>query len=221
MKLTSQFQKIMKHYIIILFICITSIVSAQKPGGGEPIFLDPQNNSVSEKEFLRISKAKNIMIVENDSLNIYKAVAERLEKGKIDNFEEIASELQGRTGIVIDRTKPLVVVYYPGKDLYNSSGSSTISSRRAYNKVLKRKVNSIAKVKPIYVYRTKEGLEKYAEIQQYFKDPKNIIERTFFKFHYPCSSYVLIHPNGNYTAFFGEWSKEYLWKDLKELMNQN
>ena len=208
----------MIQHLTILFVCFALSVKAQESSVDNNIYLDTNNNRITADEFVKIMDTQNVLVVDIDSLKTYKVVSKRLEKGKIDNFDEIASKLQSRTAMVIDKTKPLVVIYFPGKDRCNSSGSATKSSTRTYFNTLSRKVNRIARVKPIYIYRTKEGTEKDDGIIDWHKDPENIIEKTFFKFHYPCSSYVLVNPDGTYIAFFGEWSKESLWKNLEELV---
>lgn len=43
----------------------------------------------------------------------------------------------------------------------------------------------------------------------------------FFKYHYPCSSFVVINSNGNYIAYYGEFGKQIVWKIAKELNDIN
>ena len=186
----------------------------------DEVYLDSQNNSISKTTFLKNAENQNALIVKNDSLNIYKAVTERSSKGKINNFSEIASKLIHRHHLSIDTTKPMVIIYHPGKDVCNSSSSATLSWRKQWFEDLESKVAKIAKVKPIYLYRRKEGTEKNSAFLTYYKDPENIVENTFFQFHYPCSSYVIINPDGRYIAYYSEWPKEFLWKNLQELINE-
>jgi hypothetical protein len=213
--------KIMRQIFIIISAFYTCLLSAQNLTEDLNTYLDQNNKQITAEEFVRIMDSQDVLVVDNDSLKTYKIVTERIVKGKIGNFELIAEKLQSRTNIVIDRTKPIVVIYHPGKDRYNSSGSSSNSERRTWFNTLTRKVKRIAKVEPIYVYKTKEGTERYEGILTWHKDPEGIIERTFFDYHYPSSSYVLLSPNGNYIAAYGECPKELLWKHLEELVNQN
>ena len=60
----------------------------------------------------------------------------------------------------------------------------------------------------------KDGLEKYEGLLDWHKDPDGITEKLFFNYHYPCSSFVVISPNGNYLSYFGEFGKEYVWNAI-------
>ena len=53
------------------------------------------------------------------------------------------------------------------------------------------------------------------------KDPEAIIQKTFFKHHYPCGSFVIINPDGKYASYFGEYSQRDVWDVLRALMNTN
>ncbi len=46
----------------------------------------------------------------------------------------------------------------------------------------------------------------------WYKDPYGTIERLFFKYHYPCSSFVVLSKEGEFISYFGEFSKEYVCK---------
>ncbi|AOW09611.1 hypothetical protein [Flavobacterium gilvum] len=209
-----------KTIILFIFILFNTFCDAQDlPENG--IYFDQNENKISKKEFLIIAQKNNLMIAKNDSLEKYRLLPkDRTERGKINNLEEIILKIEERTNSQIDRTKPLVAIFYPGKDPYNSSGTATRQSYKEWFTTLEKKIFKISKTKPIYLYRRNEGLEKFDGIIKWYKDPENIIEKTFFRFHYPCYSYVIVSPNGNYISFFGEFSKDMLWTHLKELKKQ-
>lgn len=208
----------MKLKLTLFFLFFLSkLAFAQNSNIGESLYFDPENNAVTKKEFYNIVNAREALVVKNDSLAIYKAITNRIEKGRIENYEEIIGKLeQTQPDIAFDKTKPLIVIFYPGKDPCNSSGSTD----RQEHSILEKKMDKLAKVKPIYLYRIKEGMNPSETFLDWRKDPSNIIERTFFKYHYPCSSFVIIMPNGKYISNFAEFSMEILWKSLKELINE-
>ena len=39
---------------------------------------------------------------------------------------------------------------------------------------------------------------------KWFKDPDEILRNEFFKYHYPCSSVVVIAPSGEFESLLGE-----------------
>ena len=78
----------------------------------------------------------------------------------------------------------------------------------------------MANTKPVYIYKDGEGLEKYDGIIKWHKDPNKIIEELFFKYHYPCMSFVAISGNGEFISFFGEFGKETVWTAVEILNNE-
>ena len=200
--------------IIIFFTTICIKLQSQ------PIYLDQDDNPITEAQFVNIFNSQpGILAVKNDSLDIFKTVVRRQEKGTIDNFAEIFYHLKADHSN-LEVNKPIVIIYYPGKDPCNTSGSATKKTRKKWFGELENKLQKIAGIKPIYLYRVKDGTEKYDGILDYQKDKGNFIARQFFKFHYPCSSYVVIAPNGNYISYFGEFGKEGVWKSLQELVDK-
>ncbi|WP_144960804.1 hypothetical protein [Gillisia sp. Hel_I_86] len=137
---------------------------------------------------------------------------ERNEYGKIEKIEVYQSLISNKSLIKIDFSKPIIIVYYPGKDPCNSGGHATKESLKNWFSTLEKGVLQLNANSPIYLYKDKDGLEKYEGIIKWFKDPEGLTEKLFFEHHYPCSSFVVISPNGEYVSFFGEFSKEYVWR---------
>jgi hypothetical protein len=120
---------------------------------------------------------------------------------------------------VMQEGKPIVVIFYPGKDECNSTGM-TEGNTKFYQKDhdwLKKNIDSKGGHGPIYLYRNPAGLEKYAGIMTWHPDPEGLFEQTFFKFPYPCRSFVVIDPNGNYRAILGEFPNSQIVAALKKL----
>jgi hypothetical protein len=145
----------------------------------------------------------------------------RMPFGKVDNpnmfYQALGLEPVSEPG------KPLVVIFYPGKDECNSTGSNE-GNTKAYKKAHEWLVKNIAKKGgngPIYLYKNPSGLEKYAGIMTWIPDPSQLFEQTFFKFHYPCRSFVVIDSSGNYRAILGEFPNNQIIEALKKLEKSN
>lgn len=126
------------------------------------------------------------------------------------SVDSIYSKLETATGKSIDRNKYLLILYYPGKDRSNSSGSATPDDYARYDSELARNIQKIAPTQVIHIYKEPTGLKKLTEIlSKHYQDPeKPAFKRTFFKYHYPGSSYVIIRPDGAYGSYFGEYAYE-------------
>ena len=176
------------------------------------IFLDGNDKQVTEEAFNKIQME---FIAINDSLNIHKAVTNRKESGKLSNYNKIKEYLSKI--VKLDSTKYLVIIFHPGKDEFNSGGSQDLSFIKKKNDDLKQMIAKKGDAELIYIYKSPNGLEKQKTIIDWHQDPDKIIEHTFFKFHYPGSSYTVISPDGSYSSYFGEFSKDFVINTLTEI----
>ena len=195
--------------LIISAILINSCSSLQR----DFTYLDINNNEISKSKFRQKRSTNQYLDIQIDSLN-QKKLIERTKTGKLENFEAYRSLVSNKTSVKLDNTKPLVIIYHPGKDACNSSGSATKETLKNWHKTLEDGVQQLKANAPIYLYKEKEGLEKYDGILNWHKDPDGLTEKLFFKYHYPCSSFVVISSDGEYISYFGEFSKEYVWNAI-------
>jgi len=114
--------------------------------------------------------------------------------------------------------KPLIVIYYPGKDEWNSTCMGNTPSG------LKQRVKTVARYAenhnappPLYIYKNPHGLEKYQGIQKWTADPDQLFEKVFFQYPYPCGSFVVISPKGNFRGILGEYLLSQIDVALKKL----
>ena len=195
--------------LIISGILINSCSSSQ----GDFTYLDINNNEISKSKFRQKRSTNQYLDIQIDSLN-QKKLIERTKTGKLENFEAYRSLVSNKTSVKLDNTKPLVIIYHPGKDACNSSGSATKETLKNWYGTLEDGVQQLKANAPIYLYKEKEALEKYDGILNWHKDPDGLTEKLFFKYHYPCSSFVVISSDGEYVSYFGEFSKEYVWNAI-------
>lgn len=181
-------------------------------------YFDVHHVEIGKNKFNRLLSTNKYLEIQGDSAAIKKLV-ERENRGKINDRALLESLLEKQIREELDSAKPIVIIFYPGKDPCNSSGSASIQSRIGWYKELDKGVQQIAQVKPIYIYKDKDGLEKYEGLLTWNKDPQGAIERLFFLYHYPCSSFVVISKEGNYISYFGEFPKEYVWEATQVLNN--
>ena len=176
-------------------------------------YLDIDNKEISKSKFRQKRSTNKYLDIQIDSLN-QKKLIERTETGKIDKIEVYHSLISNKSSEKLDFSKTIVIVYYPGKDSCNSSGQQTKESLKNWYRTLEDGVQQLKANAPIYLYKEKEGLEKYEGVIDWYKDPDDLTEKMFFNYHYPCSSFVVISSSGEYVSYFGEFSKEYLWNAI-------
>ena len=114
--------------------------------------------------------------------------------------------------------QPLVVIFYPGKDECNSAASTSDPKLlRSNHEAVLKYAQKFDTATPVYLYQQPHGLEKYAGIQTWLPDPEGIFATHFFQFPYPCKSFVVISPKGNYRAILGEFPISQISVALKKL----
>ncbi|PHS07023.1 MAG: hypothetical protein COA88_09345 [Kordia sp.] len=182
-------------------------------------YFDENYKPISNTEF-QIKKWKNSFLsIQGDSIN-HKILSIRETHGTIGNKKALDSLLTSATNKKIDSSKPIVIIYYPGKDPCNSSGSATRKRIRNWYNKMEKGINKIKESTIIYIYKGTDGLYgKNDGFKNWVKDPENNIERLFFNRHYPCSSFVIISEKSEFISFFGEFSKEKIWETTKMLSN--
>lgn len=158
-----------------------------------------ENHSNNYRPY-KIEVAENGKIVEK-SIFPLKIDSLDLNQLKIINqfFAKLNSSFPGQKDFIF-------IKYYPGKDICNSTGNAT---RNSIGKGTKRFQNAIQKKNNItteYIYKSIEGIHRHNKGIDWKLDEKQTIENTFFTYHYPCSSYVILHKSGKYHAYFGESS---------------
>ena len=176
-------------------------------------YLDIDNKEISKSKFRQKRSTNKYLDIQIDSLN-QRRLIERTKTGKIDKMEVYRSLISNKSSEKLDYSKPIVIVYYPGKDACNSSGLQRKESIRNWYSNLEDGVQQLNANAPIYLYKEKAGLEKYEGLLQWYEDPDGLTEKLFFQYHYPCSSFVVISPSGDYISYFGEFPKEYIWNAI-------
>lgn len=208
-------KKILLTFIIgiLIYSC-----SATKTGNDKTRYFDENNVEISKSKFNRIRSTNKLLDIPGDSVN-HKKLTLREKRGKINDRKSLELLLEKATDRELDSDKPIVIIYYPGKDRCNSSGTTNTEWIKSWYGQLEDGLNQVAQVKPLYIFKGNDGLEKYNGILNWKKDPEKTIERLFFEYHYPCSSFVVISKNGDYISYFGEFGKEYVW-ETTQIMNK-
>ncbi len=198
---------------ILIYSC-----SSTKIGNEKTKYFDENNVETSKSKFNQNLSTNKLLEIQGDSVN-HKKLVLREKRGQINNREALESMLKKAINQELDSNKPIVIIYYPGKDPCNSSGTTDKERIQNWYAQLEDGLFQVAQVKPIYIYKENDGLNKYDGILEWKKDPEGIVERLFFEHHYPCSSFVTISKNGDYICYFGEFGKEYVW-EATQIMNK-
>ncbi|MXS72971.1 hypothetical protein GSF70_17320 [Flavobacteriaceae bacterium W22] len=198
----------MKFFLVFIFIIQMSNVFGQR------IFKDENDQIITEDVYNKTKTSRGFKVC-NDSLQMCKIVVNRSEEGVLENAN-LLDNLEKFLRIHLDKDKPTIIKFHPGKDLCNSGGIATPETSFRWHKESEEGLRKIKKSNVLYIYKNQENIKTIKKLEWY-KDPKGIIESTFFKYHYPCGSYVIIY-NNKYRSYFGEYSKDQIYKDLRKIL---
>lgn len=205
-----------KVLLKLIFVILIYSCSSTKIGNDKTKYFDDNNIEISKSKFNQIRSTKKLLDIPGDSVN-HKKLTLRENRGKVNDRKALELLLEKGLNQELDSNKPIVIIYYPGKDPCNSSGTTNKEWIRSWYGQLEEDLNQVAQVKPIYIYKENDGLKKYDGILEWKKDPEGIVEKSFFKYHYPCMSFVVISKDGDYISRFGEFGHPLVRKALKEM----
>jgi len=202
-----------KHSILIIFLLIFSSIFCQNQDSNIEYF-DDDGKKITKNEYVEKIKSRLFTTIVTDTTkNVY--LVKRIQAGEITNKKIFDSLIKKEFAKKYDPNLPTVIVYYPGKDNCNSAnnGSNWNPIKNRYYNELEKGLRKRGKYNIFYVYKSKKGLKDGNKgYKKWHSDPENIFEKLFFRYHYPCNSYVIIKPNGKYISILGESGKETVWK---------
>lgn len=199
------------------FILITLFIANYGFSQEKKLFFYNENvEEITKDEFYKQRNyQKNLdLYFENDTL-INCVLIQRKNYGQLseEDFKKLKNSLSSNTNL---DGELIVIVYYPGKDRCN--GMERISTWNIFDNDYLRKLRKINSYNHFWIYKNDENLKYYHPRKvKWTKDTDQIVEKLFFKFHYPCFSSVVIDKKGNYISYYGEFGKREIWEMSSEL----
>ena len=191
-----------KALLILLFILILTNVYSQEK---KTIYVDENYSEMTSLEFYSSQKGNGVFRFkfDSDTLTVYLKV-KRYAVGRIkkDSLNVIREQLLITSNRKIDPLNTIVINYYPGEDSCNKSGNGSYLREKYTN--YSREIKRYKDVAQFFIYKDVSGLKIFRKSIKWLPDLNRKIENNFFKWHYPCNSYVVIRPNGNYFSIRGE-----------------
>ncbi|MTB51159.1 hypothetical protein [Lewinella sp. W8] len=174
----------------------------------EPTFYFDQGGvAISKQKFNRLFRSNRQEYTYGDSATVRRLVA-RVTEGRLEGRSAFLRSLAEGIGRPVRDDQPTVIVFYPGFDECNSTGTSDRYLIKQWHDEMEEKLLEIADVKPLYLYKDNYGLRKYYNIINWLEDPDQLVEKRFFRYHYPCRSFVVIGVDGRYQSYFGGFSQD-------------
>lgn len=179
-------------------------------------FYNVNFEKISKDEFERTSKQKgyryNQFDLEDQIANI---LYQPKTRGKLtlEEFNGIKNQLNKINSL---KNGYIIIIYYPGKDRCN--GMERNSTWNIFDRDYGKQVNKLVENNQFWIYKNDENLKYYyPKKNNWKKDENQVLEKLFFKMHYPCFSSTVIDEKGNFISNLGEFGKQSIIEDIKEL----
>lgn len=186
--------------ILILFINISAFSQKQ--------FVDYNYNPMTEKEFKELVNSKAAFEISAEEKNTRRLVR-RNQYGIVNNVNAFYDVIDKNLEKKIKRFDYIIVFYNPGEDSCNTSGKKYTKNKAYYRRIKKYRETREQQLKDIIpnfkvLYINQVDAENIDSKLENYRDPERLFEKLFFKYHYPCSSIVVVAPDGRYASYLGE-----------------
>lgn len=187
------------------------------PENKPTIHYDHHQIEVSKQKFNRLYRSKRKTHTYGDSATVRRLVT-RATTGQLENRDGFLQHLAEGLGRPVPDDRPTVIIFYPGFDECNGTGTSDRYRIKQWHDELENGLQEIAGIQPLYLYKDNYGLRKYYNIINWLEDPDHLVEQQFFRYHYPCRSVVVIGTDGKYQSYFGGFSKDRVWEMARTVL---
>ncbi|WGK64983.1 hypothetical protein [Croceiramulus getboli] len=185
---------------VLLLIAISSLAQTKET------YVDGDLNQIAKTVFDQndLSRSHYRLRVDLDTL-IAPIKVQRNRKGKLapDTLKTIKSLLAKSTGQTVPDNHTLAINYHHGPNACLKEAHKPVW--KYLIKKYYRKLEKLENVSSFFLYNQAEGLDQFDDRISWTPDPDLIITQQFFPIHYPCGSFVLIDPDGNYYLNRGEY----------------
>ncbi|REH54929.1 hypothetical protein C7448_102462 [Tenacibaculum gallaicum] len=189
---------------LIIFISLNSYAQLK-----DTIFLNEDFIKLTKETYFSNEKNEHFFHfqIQEDSTTIALIKVAKRKHGRIDinTHNKIKKYLFYLSDEKIDSTKTIIINYFPKQDncciANNPWSKASIKNFKRFVQELKNKEN----ISQFFIFKDTRTVNNFSDYFSWYPDKESIMEKTFFKFQYPCYSYIIIRPNGNYFTFRGEY----------------
>lgn len=211
----------MKKTFLLLLVFLPLLATSQT----QKKYFNFDGKEISYSKFNEI-QSKGVLVGQNEEGTTFKLIKERESKGKINDYKELINSLNSSLSTNLSSEKPLFIYYYPGPDVSNISKNPNPNGSKIFKEstdAFEDKLNKTIEGQTLFLYKKESrNVYKNHEYMPWKKDPKGEIEIRFFAdYHYWYASFVIIFPNGDYNAYYGEFSYNKVFDYIKQWKKNN
>jgi hypothetical protein len=222
-KYSKQNTPLMKTFIpAIMALLLLSVALTSTYGQKKTVCYDLEGKEVTEKQ-LKALEIDNLIIGERELDGVMeKKLMQRDISGQLapEVYTQIRNRIAEIPGSNLDKKPIIVIGYYPGEDPCNSTGLATREDIGLNHIAYLKQLNRLKVAGHYNIYKNNSGLKRYSVSRKWYEDKDGLIERTFFPYHYPCGSYVVIAPDGKYRGYLAEFHSDQILEGVEAIKKE-
>ena len=213
--------KIIFTFLIIILLSIT--VKAQEKTITRYFSIDSIEVSYEKFQKLRNSEKNMLAYFKNQNDTMFVKLVDRMIVGQISTL--IVSQILayfGNQKQSVDSKLPTVFQYFQGDDLCSRSAfGGLITSWDKKDIELKTYLKKKYKINFLNIKSNLSSIENRTNLSENWINDKYSMLKKFFPYHYPCGSFIILKPNGEYYINYGEYGFLNVLKGLKKIKVEN
>lgn len=209
----------MKIILTTLLFFFTLISVAQEKINYRYFTLDSVEVSYEKFEKLRNSKKNMSAYFKNQNDTMFVKLVDRKVVGEISPLQvsQILAYF-GNQKQSIDTKLPTVFQYFQGDDLCSRSAFGGITTswdirESELEKSLKKKYE----INFLNIKSNLSTIENRTNLPENWLNDRYSMLKKFFPYHYPCGSFIILKPNGEYYINYGEYGISTVLESLKKI----
>lgn len=210
--------KIIFSLLLIMFLTVT--LNAQQKLISRYFSLD--SVEVSYEEFQKLREVDRYKYVQayfkNQNYTMFVKLVKRKVIGQLQPLQtNQIVQYFGRLDPSINTNTSLLIKHFQGDDPCSSSGTRTGKERDAYFLNFTKQITKRFDVQIIQVKTKNSSIDNRTEFPDKWLTDKYSVLNTFFPYHYPCGSFMILKPSGEYYIYYGEYGLDNALDGLKKI----
>lgn len=205
-------------FICLLTMLLTFNVKAQEEFVSRYFSLDSVEISNEKFQNLRNSKKNMVAYFRNQNDNMYIKLVDRMIIGQVSPLQVNQTLAYFRNQKQsIDTNLPTVIQYFQGDDLCSRSafgGQTTPWDNRDSD--LETSLKKKFDINFLNIKSNLSNVDNRTNLPTNWINDKYSMLKKFFPYHYPCGSFMIFKPNGEYYVNYGEYGVSTVLEALKK-----
>lgn len=207
-------------YTFFLLLLLSIELKAQTQNNSRYFNMDSVEVSYDKFQKLRNSNKNMLAYFKNQNDTMFVKLVDRIIVGKISSLQvsQILAYF-GNQKQSIDTKLTAVFQYFQGDDLCSRSAfGGSITSWDIKDSELETSIKKKYEINFLNIKSNQSTIENRSNLPENWLNDRYSMLKKFFPYHYPCGSFIILKPNGEYYINYGEYGISSVIEGLKKMM---